>query len=237
MPKLSIIIPVYNEERTIAQVVDCVLSTALPPDMEREIVIVDDGSKDRTKEVLKPYQDHPLVKIYHQENQGKTAALLSGIARVTGDIILIQDADLEYNPAQYGVLLLPILEKKADVVYGSRFLGSIQKMFFINKMANIISNATLRLFYRVAITDVNTCFKVFRKDVLRGIHICSKNFAFETEVTVKLIKRGVKITEVPIDYVARTAQEGKKIGWLSALEMFWPILKYRFFNDSLRSRV
>lgn len=230
MPKLSIIIPVYNEERTIAQVVDSVISAVLPLDMEREIVIVDDGSKDKTKEILGSYQNHPLINISHQENQGKTAALLSGISWATGDIILIQDADLEYDPAQYPVLLLPILEKKADVIYGSRFLGSIQKMFFINRLANIIFNATLQLLYGVDITDVNTCFKVFRKDVLRGINICSKNFAFETEVTVKLIKRGIKIIEVPIDYVARTSQDGKKIDWIRALEMFWPIIKYRFMD-------
>ena len=230
MLKLSIIIPVYNEEKTIANIIDRVISVKLPLNMEREIVIVDDGSKDRTKEILRVYQHHPLIRIFHQENYGKTTALLSGIARATGDILLIQDADLEYDPAQYPLLLAPILEKKSDVVYGSRFLGSIQKMAFINRLANIISNIALRLLYRVNLTDVNTCFKVFRKGIVQDLNICSKHFAFETEVTVKLMKRGIKIMEVPIDYAARTRWEGKKINWLHALEMFWPIIKYRFMD-------
>lgn len=228
--KLSIIIPVYNEERTIARIIDRVISVTLPADVTREVVIVDDGSQDKTKEILTSYQNHPLIKIFHQQNHGKTTALLLGIAKATGDIILIQDADLEYDPAQYPILLAPILEKKSDVVYGSRFLGSIKKMLIINKLANIVSNVALRLFYGVDITDVNTCFKVFKKEVLRGLDIHSKNFAFETEITVKLIKRKIRIIEVPIDYVARSAQDGKKIDWPHAWEMFWPIVKYRFVD-------
>ncbi|HOW35757.1 MAG TPA: glycosyltransferase family 2 protein [Candidatus Omnitrophota bacterium] len=228
MTKVSVIIPVYNEEKTIARVMDRVVSAALPSGVEREVIVVSDGSKDQTNEILAFYQNHPLVKVFFQENQGKTAALRSGVARATGDIILIQDADLEYDPAQYPVLLLPILEKKADVVYGSRFLGSIRKMMLINRLANIVSNITLRLLYGVNLTDVNTGFKVFRRDILQAVNICSRNFAFETEVTVKLIKQGIKIIEVPIEYTARSTQEGKKINWLRALEMFWPIIRYRF---------
>lgn len=228
MLRLSIIIPVYNEERTIARVIDRVISVMLPSGIERELVIVNDGSVDRTSEILESYYNHPTIKIFYQVNQGKTTALLLGIAKASGDILLIQDADLEYDPDQYPILLAPILANQATVVYGSRFLGSIKKMFFINKMANIVSNIVLRLFYGVNITDVNTCFKVFRKEALQGLNICSKKFAFETEVTVKLIKRGTRILEVPIDYLARSKQEGKKINWLSALGMFWPIIKYRF---------
>ncbi|MBU3927967.1 MAG: glycosyltransferase family 2 protein [Bacteroidetes bacterium] len=227
--KISIIIPAYNEEKTINLVLDKVLSVTLPEGMAREVIVVNDGSRDQTAEVLNRYDDHQDVKILHQAKQGKTAALVRGIAEAAGDILLIQDADLEYDPLQYPALLDPILKGEADVVHGSRFLGDIKDMRWINYWANQVSNWTLRALYRVNLTDINTCYKVFKREVIQGIRICSRNFAFETEVTAKLIRRGIRIKEVPIEYVARSHREGKKIRWMSALEMYWPIIKYRFY--------
>jgi len=230
--KVSIIIPVYNEENTIKLVLDKVLSVTLPEGISREVIVVNDGSCDQTAEVLSPYNDHHNVKILHQVNKGKAAALVRGAAESTGDILLIQDADLEYDPVQYPVLLDPILRGEVDVVYGSRFMGEIKDMRWINKWANRVSNWTLRVLYGVNLTDVNTCYKVFKRQVIQGIRICSRNFAFETEVTVKLIRRGIRIKEVPIEYAARSYREGKKIRWITALEMYWPIIKYRFYPPS-----
>ncbi|MDD5069929.1 MAG: glycosyltransferase family 2 protein [Candidatus Omnitrophica bacterium] len=227
--KVSIIIPVYNEEKTVGQMIDKVLSVALPEGTTREIIVVNDGSSDKTVEILSLYNESPKVKIIHQARQGKTGALLKGISKACGDIFLIQDADLEYDPAQYFSLLEPILKKETDVVYGSRFLGKIEEMRLINSWANRISNWTLRALYRVNITDVNTCYKVFRREVFQQLVIKSKNFAFETEVTVKLIKKKIPIKEIPINYVARTKFQGKKIRWTTALQMYWPIIKYRFY--------
>lgn len=231
--KVSIIIPVYNEEKTVGQVIDKVLSVALPQGMSREVIVVNDGSSDKTAQILDRYKDLAKVKIIDQVRQGKTGALLNGISQSCGDIFLVQDADLEYDPVQYSILLEPMLNKDVDVVYGSRFMGNIKEMRWINKWANRISNWTVRLLYRVDITDINTCYKVFRRQTIEGLTICSKDFAFETEVTIKLIRKGIAIKEVPINYIARTRKQGKKIRWLTALGMYWPIIKYRFYPFSL----
>lgn len=232
MLRLSIIIPVYNEERTIACVVDRALLVTLPEGIAREMIVVNDGSCDQTAEVLSRYDERRDMKILYQAHQGKTAALVRGIAEASGDILLIQDADLEYDPIQYPALLDPILKGEADVVYGSRFLGNIKNMRRINYWANWLSNWTFRTLYHVDITDINTCFKLFRREAIQGICIRSRNFAFETEVTAKLIRSGIRIKEIPIEYTARSDQEGKKIRWTTALEMYWPIIKYRFYSPS-----
>jgi len=229
--KISIIIPAYNEEKTITLVLDKVFSVTLPEGIVREVIVVNDGSRDHTAEVLNRYNHRQAVKILYQTKQGKTAALVRGIAEATGDILVIQDADLEYDPVQYPVLLGPILKGEVDVVYGSRFLGNIKDMRWINNWANRVSNWTLRALYHVNLTDINTCYKVFKREVIQGINICSRNFAFETEVTVKLIRGGIRIKEVPIEYAARNHMDGKKIRWLTALEMYWPIIKYRFCRE------
>jgi len=228
--KLSIVIPAYNEESTIEQIVEKVKAVTLPGGLSREIVIINDGSRDRTAEILNRFNGQADMVIIHQKNQGKTAALLAGFKNATGDILLIQDADLEYDPQQYTKLLQPILDGKSEVVYGSRFLGNINGMEPINRWANEISNRTFSFLYGVEMTDINTCYKVFTRRAWEGMVITSRNFAFETEFTVKLLHRGCSIKEVAIDYTARSRQAGKKIKWSTALEMFWPIIKYRFMS-------
>jgi len=230
--KISIVIPAYNEEATIEEIVEKVQAAPLPGGLTREIVIVNDGSKDRTKELLNRFEGQPNTIVIHQANQGKTGALLTGFKNATGDIILIQDADLEYDPDQYPKLLQPILDGTTQVVYGSRFLGNIEDMQPINRWANETSNRTFSFLYGHKITDINTCYKVFTRRAWEGMVITSKNFAFETEFTVKLLHRGFLIQEVAIDYTARSREAGKKIKWSTALEMFWPIIKYRFIPVS-----
>ncbi len=227
--KLSIVIPAYNEEATIEEIITKVRAVPLPGGLSREMVIINDGSRDRTADILGRYSGQQDTVIIHQSNQGKTAALLSGFKNATGDILLVQDADLEYDPDQYGKLLQPILDGRTEVVYGSRFLGRIDGMEPVNRWANEISNRTFNFLYGVDLTDINTCYKVFTRRAWEGMVITSRNFAFETEFTVKLLHRGYTIKEVAIDYKARSRKAGKKIKWSTALEMFWPIIKHRFF--------
>ncbi len=228
---LSIIIPAYNEAATIGAVLEKVLAVPLPGGLAREIIVVNDGSTDGTADALEAWTKQPQVKIIHQKNQGKAGAIRAGIKRASGDILLIQDADLEYDPAQYPGLLQPILEGQTQVVYGSRFLGNIQNMSRVDRWANNVSNTMFRWLYGAVITDINTCYKAFTRKALEGIVLNARNFAFETEITVKFIQKGLFIKEVPIHYAARTRQEGKKIRWGTALQMFWPILCCRLnFN-------
>jgi len=230
--KLSVLIPVYNEEHTIEAVIKKIKFIKLPYNMTKEIIIVNDGSTDGTLGILEQYSTDPIVRIFYQtKHSGKASALILGIKNSSGDIILIQDADLEYSPDDYPSLIEPIVKGETEVVYGSRFKGKIEKMKTINKIANIISNITLNLLFNTKISDVNTCYKVFKKDVLKNIRLNSNNFVFETEITAKLLKAGYKIREVPIRYVARSKEEGKKMNWFHALTMYWGMIKYRFMND------
>jgi glycosyltransferase involved in cell wall biosynthesis len=227
--KLSILIPAYNEEATILQVIEAVRAVALPAGMSREVIVVNDGSKDGTARVLERFNGDLLVRVFHQpSNQGKTAALRRCIREASGDLLLVQDADLEYSPSEYPQLLKPLLEGRADVVYGSRFMGTIRHMKGVNRWANVISNVTFRLLYGKNITDINTCFKLFRSSDIKGLTIVSDHFAFETEVTAKLVKKGLRIVEVPIAYEARSEAQGKKINWPTALGMYWAIIRFRF---------
>ena len=229
--KLSIIIPVYNEARFINTVIRKVKSVKLPGDITKEIIIINDASTDDTGKILEQYNSDSAIKIFHQEkNMGKSSAVRLGIEMSTGDIILIQDADLEYNPDDYPKLIEPVITHKSPVVYGSRFKRTIKRMHLINRIANIVSNITINLLYNTKISDVNTGYKIFKRDVLNDIKLISKNFTFETEITAKLLNRGYKIYEVPIEYDARSKKEGKKMGWLKALQMYWGIIKYRFEN-------
>ncbi len=225
---LSIIIPAYNEERTIELLLEKVLTAPLPEGITKEVIVVNDGSTDGTLAILKQYAVHPHVKVFNKTNGGKASAVKHGLAQAGGDILMIQDADLEYDPIQYPQLLKPILEGQTQIVYGSRFLGRISDMKPINRLANNISNWTMVLLWQTKITDINTCYKVFTKEAFSGIQIISQNFALETELTIKFLKKGLKVHEVPIAYQARSVKEGKKIKWKTALQMFWPIIRYRF---------
>jgi glycosyltransferase involved in cell wall biosynthesis len=227
--KLSVIIPVYNEKSTIEAVIQRVHE--IDVGMEKEIVIVDDASQDGTQDVLKK-MDHPYIKTYfHEKNQGKGAALHTGFSNAQGDIILIQDADLEYDPSEYPTLLKPILDGRADVVYGSRFLGGPHRVLYFwhyvgNKLLTTLSNMLSNL----NLSDMETCYKVIKKDVLDRITLKSKRFGFEPEITIKLAKLNAKIYEVPISYSGRDYSEGKKIGWKDGFAAIYHIFRYKFFK-------
>jgi glycosyltransferase involved in cell wall biosynthesis len=226
---VSVVIPVYNEITTIEEIVSRV--QAVP--INKEIIIVDDCSSDGTREKLDVIvQRYENVKVlFHTENQGKGAALQTGFGLASGDIIIIQDADLEYDPDEYPNLLKPILDDRADIVYGSRFLGGPHRVLFFwhyagNKFLTLMCNALTN----INLTDMETCYKVFRKDVIRNITLKSKRFGIEPEITVKVAKKGFRIYEVPISYSGRTYSEGKKITWKDGIVAVYSILRFRFFD-------
>jgi glycosyltransferase involved in cell wall biosynthesis len=228
--RLSVVIPVYNEEKTLNEVIDAVQAVDLP--LAKEIIIVDDFSTDGTRSLIEQLPDAGLVKIFHEKNQGKGAALRSGFAQATGDIILIQDADLEYDPAEYPKLLKPILDGKADVVYGSRFIGSgaHRVLYFWHMIGNRLLTLLSNMCTNLNLTDMETCYKVFRKEVMSGIFIKENRFGFEPEITAKIARAGWRIYEVGISYSGRTYKEGKKIGIRDGVRALYCILKYRFFS-------
>lgn len=226
--KLSVIIPVYNEYTTIRTIYECVKAV----DVEKEIIFVDDGSTDGSRELLQGLADDSTVIVLHDYNRGKGAALRSGFSHVTGDIVIIQDADLEYDPSQYPKLIKPILEGKADVVYGSRFVtGDYRRVLFFwhmvgNKLLTLLSN----LFTNINLTDMETCYKVFTRDVLEKFTIEEDRFGFEPEITAKLSKLKLRIYEVGISYSGRTYTEGKKIGWKDGVSAIRCIIKYNLLR-------
>ena len=229
--KLSIIIPAFNEELYIDSLLHQILAVSFPVGLSKEVIVVDDGSSDQTWQRLLSFDKPPFLKIFRNPtNLGKAAALKLGIKEASGDFILIQDADLEYSPNDYLYLLKPILEQQAEIVYGSRWRGSIQKMKRINWLANRISTHTVNLLCRTQLTDIYGCYKIFPKGLFNQIQIESRRFSFDSEVTIKLRKLGYSIVEVPIHYVARSRSEGKKINWRRALEMYWALI-YFWFTD------
>ena len=224
--KLSVSIPCYNEKNTIAEIVRRVRAVGLAS----EIIVVDDGSTDGTREVLAEIEPGDDLKIFcHDHNQGKGAAVRTGFQAASGDVLLIQDADLEYDPRDYPVLLRPIQEGISPVVYGSRFLGGPRKaMFFWNMVANRTLTFVTNILYNSILSDMETCYKVFRAEVVRGIPLRSRRFDFEPEVTAKVLKRGYRIYEVPISYNGREWSEGKKISWQDGVIALWTLFRYRF---------
>jgi glycosyltransferase involved in cell wall biosynthesis len=224
--KVSIVIPCFNEAETIENIVQAVLSVPLT---NREIIIVDDSSTDGTKEILSTKIKDLVDKIIlHESNQGKGAALRSGFANVTGDVVVIQDADLEYNPQEYPILLQPILDGKADVVYGSRFNGgqAHRVLYFWHYVGNQILTLLSNMFTNLNLTDMETGYKAFRIEILKQIKIEENHFGVEPELTAKFAKLGCRIYEVGISYNGRTYKEGKKINWKDGLQALWCILKY-----------
>jgi glycosyltransferase involved in cell wall biosynthesis len=228
--KLSIVIPCYNEVRTIRHIVDRVRAS---PVAEREIIIVDDCSRDGTRDLLRT-EIAPLVDkvLFHEVNQGKGAALRTGFRAATGDVVVVQDADLEYDPQDYPRLLQPILEGKADVVFGSRFQGGQphRVVYFWHMVGNKFLTLLSNMATNINLTDMETCYKVFRREVLQRIEIEENRFGFEPEITAKVARLGVVIYEVGISYYGRTYAEGKKIGWRDGFRALWAIAKYNFLR-------
>ena len=235
--KLSIIIPCYNEEKTITRVLDAVIGAELPEQMEKEIVIVNDASTDASRDVIEGYfREHKEedLRLFNQErNMGKGAAIHRGIREVSGDYLIVQDADLEYDPREYTTLLRPCLEGFADVVYGSRFMGNNPHriLFYWHSIGNHFLTGLSNLFTNLNLTDMETCYKLFRTDMIRSLRLVEKRFGFEPEVTAKISRvPGVRIYEVGISYYGRTYEEGKKINWKDGLRALWCIAKYNIWK-------
>jgi glycosyltransferase involved in cell wall biosynthesis len=226
---LSVIMPVFNERATVAEIVRRMRAVELP--VRLQVIVVDDGSSDGSDKVLKALEDSTIRVINHEQNQGKGAAIRTGMAAATGDLLLIQDADLEYDPDDWPRLLDPILKGKARVVYGSRFTGERKNMlpshWFGNRLLSLVTN----ILYRSTLSDMETCYKLFDAEVLAGITIVSNRFDFEPEITAKVLRRGHRIYEVPISYAGREPDEGKKITWRDGFGAMAALVRFRFTRD------
>lgn len=227
--KLSVIIPVYNERNTIQEILRRVRQVDLG-DIEKEIVVVDDGSTDGTRNILAMEEDSSTKIVFHETNQGKGAALSTGLEVATGDLIIFQDADLEYDPDDYPRMIEPILKGKAKVVYGSRFTGERRNMLYWHYVGNRFLVFITNLLYNTTLSDMETCYKLFTRDALEGITIRSRRFDVEPEITAKVLKKKVRIYEVPISYAGREFEEGKKISWKDGIPALWALIKYRFVD-------
>ncbi len=226
---LSVVMPVYNEKETVKEMVEKVLSVGIV----RQLIIIDDGSIDGTRDILKSFKPDPRVKImFHERNQGKGAALSTGFKAATQDVVVIQDADLEYDPEEFKEMIAPIQKGKADVVYGSRltFAKPQRAYMFWHRAGNKLITLFCGVLFNTTLTDIETCYKMMRADILKDINIRSKGFEVEPELTAKLLKRRLRIYEVPISYYGRNYREGKKIHWYHGFGALWTLLKYRVVN-------
>jgi glycosyltransferase involved in cell wall biosynthesis len=226
--KLSVVVPVYNERNTLVEILRRMRNVRLPEGIDREIIVIDDGSSDGTREVLKQLGDSTVRVIVHPENRGKGAAVRTGFEHATGDYILVQDADLEYDPDDWPKLLNPVLRGKARVVYGSRFTGERRNMLFLHWVGNRFLSLTTNILYNTTLSDMETCYKLIDKALLDELHLRANKFDIEPEITAKILKRKIRIYEVPISYTGREFDEGKKITWRDGFSALGTLVKYRF---------
>ena len=226
---LTVIIPVYNERTTVAEIVRRVRNVEIPLDIA--VVVVDDGSTDGTNKVLTALGDSTVRIVVHDHNQGKGAAIRTGLTYAEGDLVLVQDADLEYDPDDWPKLLDPILKGKAHVVYGSRFTGERKNMLLLHWIGNRFLSFATNVLYSSTLSDMETCYKLFDRRVLEGITVVSNRFDFEPEITAKVLRRGYRIYEVPISYAGREPDEGKKITWRDGFGAVWALVRFRFSRD------
>ena len=225
---LSVIVPVFNERNTVAEIVRRMRRVSLP--LHLEIVMVDDASSDGTAQILKALEDSTVQVVHHKQNAGKGAAIRTGLEYARGELVLIQDADLEYDPDDWPKLLAPVLKGKAEVVYGSRFTGERRNMMFTHWMGNRFLSLVTNVLYNTTLSDMETCYKLFDRRALDGISIESDGFDFEPEVTAKVLRKGIRIYEVPISYAGREYDEGKKITWKDGFRALWTLVRYRFWR-------
>ena len=226
--KLSVIVPVYNERNTLVEILRRMRSVELPDGIECEIIVVDDGSSDGTRDVLRQLGDSTVRVVMHDVNQGKGAAVRTGFAHATGEFILVQDADLEYDPEDWPKLLAPVLRGRARVVYGSRFTGERRNMLLLHWIGNRFLSLTTNVLYNTTLSDMETCYKLVDRKLLVDLGLRSDRFDIEPEITAKILKRGIRIYEVPISYMGREFDEGKKITWRDGFAALWTLVKFRF---------
>src|SRR3954469_25159669 len=226
--KLSVIVPVFNERNTLVEVLRRMRAVELPDGIEREIIVVDDCSTDGTRDVLRQLGDSTVRVVLHEKNLGKGAALRTAFAHATGEYVLVQDADLEYDPEDWPKLLNPVIRGRARVVYGSRFTGERRNMLLLHWIGNRFLSMTTNLLYNTTLSDMETCYKLIDRKLSEGLNLQSNRFDIEAEISAKILKRGVRIYEVPISYSGREFDEGKKITWCDGFAALWTLIKYRF---------
>ncbi len=226
--KLSVIVPVYNERNTVVEVLRRMRAVELPDGIEREIIVIDDGSTDGTRDVLRQLGDSTVRILMHEGNRGKGASVRTGLALATGEYVLIQDADLEYDPDDWPRLIAPVIRGRARVVYGSRFTGERRNMLLLHWIGNRMLSLVTNVLFNSTLSDMETCYKLVDRTLLNDLALRSDHFDIEPEITAKILKRGIRIYEVPISYMGRELDEGKKITWRDGFAALWTLVKFRF---------